>query len=182
MVAVQDHGGKRSLRLYRWGLLPGWSRDPKVAWKLINARAETLDTKPAFREAFQRHRCIIPASGFYEWETMPDGRKVPHLFTLADDEPMGLAGLWEKWTGPEGDPVWSTTIVTVSANGLVGSFHDRMPAVLDPADYAAWLDQATPPDRLKELLRPFPEAGMVERAADPSINSVDFEPGMEENL
>ena len=121
---------------------------------MINARAETVDSKPAYRNAFKRRRCLIPSEGFYEWKAEAGG-KTPFLIRRRDGEPFAMAGLWERWQDPEGEAIESCTVVVTDANALVSAIHDRMPVVLDPADYAAWLDPETKDiDRLRALLRP----------------------------
>ncbi len=139
----------------RWGLVPSWAKDVRIGARMINARAETLAAKPAYREALRARRCIVPASGFYEWGP---GRQ-PHWLRLAGGAPMGFAGLWETWRGPDGGaPLVSCTIVTVAANGAVSRLHERMPAILRPVDYGDWLDAgAAAPGA---LLRPY--AGEME--------------------
>ena len=122
----------------RWGLIPAWSKDEKPRYNLINARAETVAEKPAYRQAFRSRRCLIPASGFYEWRKMQDGKQ-PYRIGMADSSPMALAGLWEHWER-DGKSIDSCTIIVTGANELIASIHDRMPVILDPADFDRWLD------------------------------------------
>lgn len=137
----------------RWGLVPSWAKDPTVATRLINARSETLAEKPAFRSAYKRRRCIIPASGFYEWKT--EGKdKQPYYIHPAGpgSEPFGLAGLWERWASPEGEPLDTFTIITTEANSAMAEIHERMPAILAPEDFGLWLSREVKLDLARELL------------------------------
>lgn len=120
----------RELSMLRWGLVPSWAKDPKIGARMINARAETVATKPAFRTALRRRRCLVPADGFYEWAKSAGGTKQPHYITRRDGRPFAFAGLWESWDGPDGSSIESCTIVTTEANDLVGRIHDRMPVIL----------------------------------------------------
>jgi putative SOS response-associated peptidase YedK len=142
---------KREFSLLHWGLIPSWAKDRKIAASLINARSETVAEKPAFRTALARRRCLILADGFYEWKK--DGKqKTPHCFELPERRPFAFAGLWERWRG-DGDnspPVESCTIITTAANDVCSLLHERMPVILDPADYSVWLDPAI--TDLKRLL------------------------------
>jgi putative SOS response-associated peptidase YedK len=160
VVRLQAGGEGRELARMRWGLIPAWAGDPAIGNRLINARSETVATKPAFRQAFRSRRCLIPADGFYEWERL-SGRKQPYYIRLKGDRPFGFAGLWEKWERAE-VPIESCTILTTQANELVGSIHDRMPVIISPDDYALWLDPRCQDSRkLEALLRPFPAAEMT---------------------
>lgn len=131
--------GQRRFALVRWGLLPSWVKDPRTFSLVINARAETLNDKPAFRNAMKRRRCLIPADGFYEWKAEGD-RKRPCFVRMKDGGPFAFAGLWETWIGPNGEEMDSAVIVTVPANSLLRPVHDRMPAILEPAEHVPWLD------------------------------------------
>jgi putative SOS response-associated peptidase YedK len=122
----------------RWGLIPHWAKEEGIGYKLINTRAETVDSKPAFRQPFKRHRCLIPANGFYEWRKTQSG-KTPYYIRLKDDSVMGFAGLWDVWTNPEGGRIESCTIITTAANALIKPLHDRMPLIISPDDYDVWL-------------------------------------------
>ena len=145
----------------KWGLLPSWAKDISMAAKLANARGETVAEKPAFRSAFRRMRCLIPADGFYEWEATPSGKQ-PWFLRLKSQAPLAFAGLWEHWQGPDGAPLETATIITTDANELVRPVHDRMPVILQPGDYAAWLGAQTKTEDLKALLKPLP-ADLMER-------------------
>ena len=131
--------GGRELVLVRWGLIPGWVKDPREFTTLINARAESVVEKPSFRAAMRYRRCLVPADGFYEW-TGGAGRKQPHLIRPKAGGPMALAGLWEHWQGSDGSEIETMAIVTTAANGTVGAIHDRMPVILPPERFEAWLN------------------------------------------
>lgn len=145
--------GEREAAMLRWGLVPFWSKDLKSGNRMINARAEGIETKPAFREALQRRRCIVPATGFFEWKDL--GRhKQPFAITAADQPLFALAGLWERWKRGEDDYVETFTIVTTEANDAVAEIHDRMPVILPHAAVDTWL--AGPAEEALKLLRPYP--------------------------
>lgn len=149
---VVAENGDRQLRPMRWGLLPAWANDEKLGHKLINARAETVHEKPSFKTAFRHTRCLVPADGFYEWKRDKDG-KTPQYIRMQDGGLFAFAGLWSTWKGPKG-PVDTFTIITTEANRQLQALHHRMPVILMPDDYAAWLDSAAPLQSLKTLLRP----------------------------
>ena len=134
--------GARNLDLLRWGLLPHWVRgDPKKVRQPINARAETVQTAPMFRDAFRARRCIVPIDGFYEWQVLQGGAKQPHAVARADGAIMALAGVWEGWRSPEGETVRSYAVITTTAVDALGHLHERMPVVLESRDWAAWLGE-----------------------------------------
>ena len=158
-VVRQDREG-RELSLLRWGLIPHWAKDHKIGYRMINARAETVAQKPSFRTAFRRRRCLIPATGFYEWKKVAGGKQ-PYNIRMKDGGLFAFAGLWERWKGGDGNLVESCTIIVTDANDLVRPVHERMPVILDPADYGTWLDPGLQePARLRPLLVPHPSAGM----------------------
>jgi putative SOS response-associated peptidase YedK len=138
--------------MFRWGLIPSWAKDVSVGYKMINARAETIEEKPSFRVAFQRRRCLIPADGFYEWK-IEDGHKYPYLFTLKDRKPFTFAGLWETWRSQEGGEINSCTIITTEPNSLVAQYHNRMPVILGYENRWRWLEERTK-EELKAMLIP----------------------------
>ena len=156
------------LSLLRWGLVPSWADDLAIGNRLINARAETLAEKPAFRKAFAERRCLVLADGFFEWRK-EGKRRFPIWLRRADHRPFAFAGLWEVWRTPEGGWLRTCTIVTVPANSLVAPIHDRMPAILPPEHRAAWL--AAPPAEARALLVPFPAGEMEALPVSPRINS-----------
>lgn len=171
VLGIVETSQGRVGRLFKWGLIPFWAKDEKIGYRTINARAETLAEKPAFREAFKRRRCIIPAQGFYEWEKTPEG-KIPHLFSAAGGGLLAMAGLWENWRSPAGEDLQSCTIITTQANGLVGRIHDRMPVVLSPNAWAEWFDPRQLVGAVQGLLKPLDEDLLQEQAVDPKIKGL----------
>jgi putative SOS response-associated peptidase YedK len=173
--------GTRQLEQMRWGLVPRWAKDPKMGSRMINARAETLAEKPAFRDALRRRRALIPADGFFEWAPPPPGRrsKQPMHVRLRSGEPFAFAGLWDEWRPPEGgEPVRTCTIITTEPNELMATFHHRMPVILAPEVEALWLDpEVTDTKHLRSLLVPYPAGEMTAYAVSPDVNAVtnDFE-------
>jgi putative SOS response-associated peptidase YedK len=171
LVARNTPDGQRELALLKWGLVPAWSDAPKTEYSTINARAETVAEKPAYRSAFRHRRCLIAADGFYEWRPQPDGHKQPYIIHLANDEPFAFAGIWEHWER-DGKPLDSCSILVTEANALMRSIHDRMPVILPPESYAAWMDPGiTEPARLQPLLRPYPAEKMAFHPVGTSVNS-----------
>lgn len=156
LAVRQGADGRRQWSRFRWGLVPSWAKDPSMGHRLINARAETVAEKPAFRAAFRRRRCLVPADGFFEWRA-ENGRKQPYYFDVGASRPVAIAGLWESWRGADGAVLESCVLLTTQANSLVSPIHPRMPVIL-PADvYSAWLDPdaaaqpplvAYPPERM----------------------------------
>jgi putative SOS response-associated peptidase YedK len=142
------------LEVRRWGLIPSWAKDPGIGSRMINARIETAAEKPAFRAAFRRRRCLVPADGFYEWKPHPKRRR-PHHVRLGDGELFGLAGLFEAWKSPGGEIIESCTLLTTAANAALRSLHDRMPVLIDPEHYPDWLDpELQDPAAIRSLTRP----------------------------
>jgi putative SOS response-associated peptidase YedK len=169
-VRAADNPMKRELAWLRWGLIPSWADDPKIGYRLINARAETAATKPSFRSAFRQRRCLIPADGFYEWQKS-DGKKQPHFFHLKDDKPFAFAGLWEHWER-EGEIIESCTILTTEANELLRAVHDRMPVILGTSDHDRWLDPAVQKaEMIEPLLRPYPAEAMTSYPVSTQVNN-----------
>ncbi|MBE9053205.1 SOS response-associated peptidase [Nostocales cyanobacterium LEGE 11386] len=159
-VLHNPESGKREFQQLRWGLIPSWAKDPSMGAKLINARAETVAEKPAFRSAFKHRRCLVLADGFYEWQRQ-NGKKQPFYFHLSDGQPFGFAGLWERWR-TEDEEITSCTILTTAANELLQPIHDRMPVILAPQDYDLWLNpQIQTPEPLQQLLCPYPAQAMT---------------------
>ena len=155
IVCLRD--GKRHFALMRWGLLPSWVKDPKAFSLLINARGESATEKPAFRAAMKRRRCLIPADGFYEWKVAA-GRKRPFFIRAKSGAPFAFAGLWETWTGPDGEEVDTATIVTTNANRMLAALHDRMPVIVPPEAFELWLDNTNvDPKTAAMLIQPAPE-------------------------
>lgn len=164
--AVRLQEGKRQLALFKWGLIPSWAKDSKIVYSTINARSDTVATKPAFRSAFKKRRCLVLAGGYVEWQT--DGKtKLPWLYEVDGGKPFAFAGLWEWWGGPDGkEPVESCTILTTDANELASEVHNRMPVTLDEDDYDAWLAGEEIP------LVPFDSERMTARPISTTINNV----------
>jgi putative SOS response-associated peptidase YedK len=171
-VRLGEDGGRHFAWL-RWGLIPSWAKDIKIGYRTINARAETAAEKPAFRAAFRKRRCLVLADGFYEWQKQDKGAKQPYRVTLAEGGPFGFAGLWESWRDPEsGERIESATIVVTEANDLLRPIHDRMPVILAPADFDAWLDAERPREAARALLRPYPAAALAAYPVSTRVNKV----------
>jgi putative SOS response-associated peptidase YedK len=161
--------GQREMLLARWGLVPSWAKDASIGNRLINARAESIADKPAFRVAYKRRRCLVPADGFFEWRRTGGGKQ-PFLIQRADREPFAMAGLWERWRHETDPPVDSFTIITTGARGVVAGLHDRMPVIVDPLDYLAWLDPAVPTSALDPVLSRVGDASVIARAVSARVN------------
>jgi putative SOS response-associated peptidase YedK len=176
VLAVRLHPktGERWLDDLQWGLLPHFAKERKMAWKTINARAETIDKAASYRAAFEKRRCLILADGFFEWKALGKQR-LPYAVTLAGREPFAMAGVWENWKDPvSGEWVRSCAIVTTAANELIGQVHDRMPVILAPADYASWLgEEPKTASELKRLLEPFSAQVMAMWPVHPRVNKTD---------
>ena len=163
---------ERSLDVMRWGLVPYWAKDVKIGYSTINAKAEGIDSRPAFREPFQRRRCLVPFDSFYEWKKLGKERQ-PYAIALADRRLMAMAGLWDMWRSPAGETVRSFTIVTTAANPLLAPLHERMPVILDPDAWPIWLGEApADSERLKALLAPYPADRMVVWPVDKRVGNV----------
>jgi len=172
VLAIREGEGAREAAFLKWGLVPGWAKDPAIGNKLINARSETVSEKPSYREAFRSRRCLVPADGFYEWQRRGDHGKQPYYFRMRDGEPFAIAGLWERWEGGEGGPLETCTLLTTEANDLLRPVHDRMPVIIPPEDYGRWLDpEALRPEDLRPLLRPYPAREMTSHAVSTPVNS-----------
>jgi putative SOS response-associated peptidase YedK len=171
ILAVREGGDGREMTFLKWGLVPSWAKDASIGARLINARSETVEEKPSFRDAFRRRRCVIPADGFYEWRR-EGGRKQPFFFRMRDERPFGLAGIWERWEGAGGEAINSCTILTTEANGVLRPVHDRMPVILHPEEHSVWLEGgAREMESLIELLRPYPAKEMVGYPVGPLVNN-----------
>ncbi len=161
----------RRAGMMRWGLVPSWAKDPSAGNRMINARAETLVRRPAFRMALERRRCLVVADGFYEWTSVGNHR-VPRRFTLKSGEPFAFAGLWERWKAPSGEDILSCTIITTGPNLVMQPVHDRMPVILSREAESLWLDAgAQDTDTLTRLLVPFPAEEMDAYEVSPLVNS-----------
>ncbi len=181
-VAVVTNAAERRVEMFRWGLVPFWAKDPSIGNKLINARAETVAEKPAFRAAFARRRCLVLADGFYEWRKADKGKRAPSqpfYFQLESAEPFAFAGLWETWKDAEGENLLSCTLITCPANERVAPIHDRNPVVLDGQTMWQWLDPDATPEALRSLLVPYPADEMVGFPVSVAVNDPSKEgPGL----
>ncbi len=167
--------GERELVRMRWGLVPRWAKDPSIGARMINARGETLAEKQSFRTGYRRHRCLLPADGFYEWRPAAHGagsgeRRQPQHIGMADGALFGLAGIYERWLSEEGEVLDSCAIVTTEANALLMPIHDRMPVIIAPEHYARWLDPANA--EVADLIAPYPADAMAYRPVSTRVNSV----------
>ena len=156
-IPVVREAESRDVAMLRWGLVPFWAKDISIGYKLINARSETLQEKPSFKNAFKNRRCLILADGFYEWQkpAAKSGPKAPFRFTLKDEKPFAFAGLWESWHSPEDEEIQSCTIITCEPNSLLAQVHNRMPVILDRNNCWDWLAEK-PENELAKLLKPYP--------------------------
>jgi putative SOS response-associated peptidase YedK len=178
-AGLEGPGPARQLRVVRWGLVPFWARDVKIGSRMINARAETVSEKPAFRRAFAQRRCLLPADGYYEWQQRGGGPKQPIYISRADGKPLAFAGLYELWRDGAVPPddadawLWTTTIITTSAQDDLGHIHDRMPMIIDPASWTDWLDPANHDVAdLRSLLVPAAVGGLTTYPVSTAVNSV----------
>jgi putative SOS response-associated peptidase YedK len=160
---VRQTDAGREISLAHWGLIPTWATDPKIGYKLINARSDTAAEKPSYRSAFKSRRCLIPADGFFEWQKV-GAKKQPIYFRLPDGGPFAFAGLWERWK-----EITSCTLLTTEPNTLVANYHDRMPVILSPNDYVRWLDTSAPEPQ--KLLDSFPASEMVGYPVNPIVSN-----------
>ena len=182
LAVTTDREGAPRGELLRWGLVPTWAKGPDTGLKMINARLETADERPAFKRAFERYRCLIVADGFYEWRADPatsaEGRRAPkqpfHI-TRADGGLFAFAGLWSIWYGEDEQKIRSCAILTVPANETIAPLHDRMPVILEPDHEAAWLDASTPRDRLKELAAGLSPSDVALRAVGLAVNDARYD-------
>ena len=171
LLARNNSKGGRELVALKWGLVPSWSREPKTEYSTINARAETIDEKPTFKNAFKSRRCLIASDGFIEWQKKSDGTKQPHFISLLDSKPFAFAGIWERWER-EGQWLESCSIIVTQANELMKAIHDRMPVILSPDYYDAWMNaKETNTSNLKSLLVPYPSDRMKAYPISNMINS-----------
>ncbi|MBO6782450.1 MAG: SOS response-associated peptidase [Alphaproteobacteria bacterium] len=175
-AAAGPNAGGREATGFQWGLIPPWAKDPAIGAKMINARAETLTEKPSFRNAFRRRRCLVPASGFYEWQATGSGPKQPVWISRPDGGLITFAGLWEVWHAPDGGELQTCTIVTTGANETLTPYHHRMPVVLAPDGFDAWLgdggESAEDQARAAALLRPAPEDALTVRPVGRAVNNI----------
>ncbi len=168
-IARLDEKGQREIVIARWGLIPHWADDPAIGNRMINARSETLASKPAFRSAYSKRRCLVPISGFYEWQKVA-GRKQPWYIHPNRSSIICLAGLWERWD-KGGEPIDSFTIITTNASDNIRNLHDRMPVILSPDEFDAWLNPKATPDQLDQLLDPAPLTMLAAHPVSTRVNS-----------
>jgi len=168
-IVRQNSAGERVLTEMRWGLVPRWAKDPSIGAKLINARGEGIAEKPAFKMAFERRRCLLPADGFYEWKVVQRGKQ-PYLVASKSGLPLGLAGLYERWLAPDGEVLDTCTVITTDANDLLRDVHDRMPVIIAPDQYARWLDRST--NAVTDLIAPYPSEALRIHPISTRVNAV----------
>jgi putative SOS response-associated peptidase YedK len=172
VLAVINNGAHNKMGFLRWGLIPPWAKDISIGYKMINARAETLTEKPSFRNAYKKKRCLIVADSFYEWKRIDSKTKTPMRIKLKSDELFAMAGLWESWKSPEGNSIFSCSVITTQPNELVQDIHDRMPVILKPEDERFWLDPSiTDTTKLQHLLKPLDQRLMEVYEVSPLVNS-----------
>jgi putative SOS response-associated peptidase YedK len=172
-VPVVPNDGSERIEFFRWGLIPAWAKDASIGSRMINARAETVAEKPSFRTAFKKRRCLVPADGFYEWRKEADGKtKTPVHLRMRSGEPFAFAGLWESWTGPDGQELRTFTIITTTPNELAATVHQRMPVILPHEHHADWIGSAdADPRDLQPLLVPYPAEEMEAVVVSRLVNS-----------
>jgi putative SOS response-associated peptidase YedK len=171
VIRIEPDSTTRTLVMLRWGLIPSWAKDPTIGNQYINAKAETVAEKPSFRSAFKKRRCLVVATGFYEWQVQ--GRtKQPMWIGLKSQRPFAFAGLWEQWKPADGELLETCTIITTEPNGLMAQIHNRMPVILGPAFYDQWLDPTFQPiESLKDLLRPYPGEELMAYPVSTLVNN-----------
>lgn len=173
VMAVINDGSRNRIGELKWGLVPSWAKDEKIGYMMINARAETLAEKPAFRKLISRKRAIIPADGFYEWKRSADGSKQPMRIMLKNKTIFSMAALYDTWQSPDGRKISTCTIITTSPNELMQDIHDRMPVILKPGDEAAWLDRNKAEiGDLLDMLKPYPAEEMTAYPVSPAVGNV----------
>jgi putative SOS response-associated peptidase YedK len=175
LAVTADRQGAPRGELLRWGLVPSWATTPQTGLKMINARVETVATRPAYRRAFERYRCLIIADGFYEWRAVPNGYKQPHHIARLDGKPFAFAGLWSIWRAQEDRRLRSCAILTTAANDTVARLHDRMPVILAAEHERVWLDPSTPQAALRPLLRGLPSDEIATRPVGNAVNDARYD-------
>jgi putative SOS response-associated peptidase YedK len=174
LAIANDHPDR--LGVFHWGLVPSWAKDPGIGSRLINARAETLAEKPAFRTALARRRCLVPADGFYEWRSEGGKLKTPMYIRMKSGEPLAFAGLWDVWHSADGSELPSLTIITTAPNSLMETIHNRMPAIVQPKDYDRWLSpNETAAGELADVLGPYPAEKMTAHPVSPRVNKPGYD-------
>jgi putative SOS response-associated peptidase YedK len=183
VVRVNRDAGNREFALMRWGLVPQWAKDAKIGYNTINARAEEAASKPVFREALKKRRCLVPADAFFEWQRLDPKSKRPFAIGLKSGDPYAFAGLWESWRPKDGDPLETFSILTIDPNEVVEPIHNRMPVILEPKDYDRWLDPGDPQRPPVDLLRPYPADQMHAWPVSDRVGNVrNNEPALLERL
>jgi putative SOS response-associated peptidase YedK len=173
VVRLSDDAGQRELERMRWGLVPFWAKESKIAYSTINAKAETLATSPAFHEAFKRRRCLIPLDGFYEWQAVSARVKQPYAVGLKSGALFAVAGVWDRWKDKAtGESLDTYTLITTDPNELMEPFHNRMPVIVRPADYERWMAPTDPARLPVDLLRPFPQEEMAAWKVGAAVGNV----------
>jgi putative SOS response-associated peptidase YedK len=179
VAAVRVNGrGARELTHFHWGLIPSWAKDTAMAGRMINARAETVAEKPSYRSPYKYRRCLLPVSGFYEWQKLGNGQKQPMYIQGIDEDGvvggslLGFAGIFEHWHSPDGSEIESVSVLTIHPNEMMAEIHNRMPVIIDPADYSTWLDpRNNGSDMLRHLLRPYPSQKMTAYPVSTLVNN-----------
>lgn len=172
VLSVINDGTKNRLGYLKWGLIPPWSKDEKIGYKMINARAETLVEKPSYRNAYKKRRCLIIADSFYEWKRHSDKTKTPMRIKLKSSKLFGMAGLWESWKSPTGNTIYTCSVITTTPNELVKDIHDRMPVILKPEEEKIWLNPLMDDTNyLNDLLKPYPQELMDAYEVSSLVNS-----------
>ncbi|MEH7223814.1 SOS response-associated peptidase [Bacillus sp. JJ1566] len=172
VLSVINDGKRNRLGYLRWGFVPSWAKDEKIGYKMINARAETLAEKPSFRQAFKSRRCLVIADSFYEWKKGPDKSKTPIRIKLKSDELFAMAGIWERWKSPDGNSLFSCSIITTTPNEIMKDIHDRMPVILQKKDEKKWLDPSLDDvSNVSHLLKPFDGIEMEAFEVSALVNS-----------
>jgi len=167
--------GGRFLSSAHWGLVPHWAKDLSIGSRMINARSETVHEKPAFRQSIHSRRCIVPASGFFEWAATPTG-KIPHYVTMRDGSPLAFAGIWESWKTSEGESIETCAILTTAANSLMAPIHDRIPVILHLTEFDHWLDRSVNnPQKLQRIYQPYPSELLQEWEVSTVVNNASHE-------
>ncbi|MCF8367633.1 MAG: SOS response-associated peptidase [Bacteroidales bacterium] len=169
-LAVISNQDPEHLSYYRWGLIPFWSKDPKIGNRMINAKAETITEKPSFKNCFKRKRCLVLSDGFFEWKKINAKEKIPYRILMRDENLFAMAGIWDTWKDPDGELINSFSILTISPNALMENIHHRMPVILNPNDEKKWLAE-TPEEELKDLLKPYPAEYMTAYPVSKLVNS-----------
>ncbi len=173
VIRLDRDSGEREIAMMRWGLIPGWTKDPKqLGISTINAKAESLMAKPIWRKPFQKRRCLVPADSFYEWKKIDAKTKQPYAFGLRDDTSFAFAGLWERWLAPDKKPVDTFAIITTDPNELAATVHNRMPVIIEPRDYTRWLTRADEEQPPIDLLRPYDPDAMKSWKVNTAVGNV----------